>query len=197
MTDTDLSFLIASRICHDLINPIGAIHNGLELMTLSQSTAQGIEFDLVQASANDARARVEFFRLAFGSQKHGVLLQSDALKKLCAPLFTQPRYTVNWSLPAALDRTEAQRLVLALLCFEKQLPQGGHIWISPTHLRAVPVAPRAIVEQWGYVSGPHAGKSPAASDIQFVLLQRLTQAAGLRPELRLSEDSFELSFSRV
>ena len=58
-------------------------------------------------------------------------------------------------------------------------------------------APRAIVEQWGYVSGPHAGKSHAASDIQFVLLQRLTQAAGLRPELRLNEDSFELSFSRV
>jgi len=86
MTDTDLSFLIASRICHDLINPIGAIHNGLELMTLSQSTAQGIEFDLVQASANDARARAEFFRLAFGSQKHGVLLQSDALKKTMRPV---------------------------------------------------------------------------------------------------------------
>jgi histidine phosphotransferase ChpT len=86
MTDTDLSFLIASRICHDLINPIGAIHNGLELMTLSQSTAKGIEFDLVQASANDARARVEFFRLAFGSQKH-VYCCSQTLSKNYAPRY--------------------------------------------------------------------------------------------------------------
>jgi len=69
MTKADLSHLIASRICHDLINPIGAIHNGLELMTLAQSTATGLEFGLVQASATDARARVEFFRLAFGGQK--------------------------------------------------------------------------------------------------------------------------------
>jgi histidine phosphotransferase ChpT len=151
MNDIDLSHLIASRICHDLINPIGAIHNGLELMTLSRSKAQGMEFDLVQASATDARARVEFFRLAFGGQKDGTKIQADALIRLCAPIFPQPRYVVTWPIGDTVERKDAQIIVLALLCFEKQLPHGGQLWISPQHFRATPSSPRDPIEQWHHL----------------------------------------------
>ena len=60
----DLAALIGSRICHDLISPIGAIGNGLEL--LSMSGAGGPEVALISDSVANANARIRFFRIAFG-----------------------------------------------------------------------------------------------------------------------------------
>ncbi len=196
MNDIDLSHLIASRICHDLINPIGAIHNGLELMTLSRSNAQGMEFDLVQASATDARARVEFFRLAFGGQKDGTKIQADALIRLCAPILPQPRYVVTWSIGDTVDRKDAQIIVLALLCFEKQLPHGGQLWISPQHFRATPSSPRDPIEQWHHLAMSPDIAAPMASDIQFALLPRMAQSRGLSVEQRHYDDIYEITLNR-
>ena len=60
----NLAALIGSRICHDLISPIGAVTNGLELMSMAGGT--GPELELVNESAANANARIRLFRLAFG-----------------------------------------------------------------------------------------------------------------------------------
>lgn len=65
MTKPNINALIGSRICHDLINPLGAIGNGIELLSLSGMAASP-EMTLVQDSVNNATARVKFLRLAFG-----------------------------------------------------------------------------------------------------------------------------------
>jgi len=196
MTKADLSHLIASRICHDLINPIGAIHNGLELMTLAQSTATGLEFGLVQASATDARARVEFFRLAFGGQKRGVQMDGNALCTICAPLFSAPRYRITWSIPTSIDRTDAQIIVLGLLCFEKQMPHGGDIWVSLSEIRAQPKSPRDVIAQWAHLNAPEPLDPPAASDIQFAVLPRLAAEMGITAALDQKDDVFTLTLRR-
>lgn len=59
-TRAELAELVGSRICHDLISPIGAIANGLELLTMS-GTSSGAEMDLIADSAGDAGARIGFF----------------------------------------------------------------------------------------------------------------------------------------
>jgi histidine phosphotransferase ChpT len=64
---TEIAALIASRICHDLISPIGAIGNGMELMALSSGQEQSSpELDLISQSVENANARIRFFRIAYG-----------------------------------------------------------------------------------------------------------------------------------
>ena len=66
MTDqTDLAALLGSRICHDLISPIGAIGNGVELLMMEGGTPSP-ELVLIAESVAAANARIRFFRLAFG-----------------------------------------------------------------------------------------------------------------------------------
>ena len=62
---TDLGAKVASRICHDLANPLGAIANGLELLLLP-GLEPTPEMSLLQDSVASASARIRWFRLAFG-----------------------------------------------------------------------------------------------------------------------------------
>ncbi|MEO0403208.1 MAG: histidine phosphotransferase, partial [Pseudomonadota bacterium] len=65
-TNVNLAALIGSRICHDLISPIGAINNGLELLGMSDQR-DGPEIDLISESVENASARIRFFRIAYGA----------------------------------------------------------------------------------------------------------------------------------
>lgn len=194
MTDLDLCALIASRVCHDLINPIGAIHNGLELMQMGNCGAQGLEFDLVHASATDARARVEFFRLAFGRQTSGAMIKRAALINLCAPILPTPRYVLSWCLPDVVPRPLAQLIALVCLCFEKQMPMGGTLTITSTAIEAAPKTARPALDQWRYLTAGH-NDLPAASDVQFVVLPHVAQQAGYTLTLGMDrDDQYRLDF---
>ena len=61
----DLGALLCSRICHDIISPVGAINNGLEL--LEEGGADEDAMELIKASARNASARLQFARIAFGA----------------------------------------------------------------------------------------------------------------------------------
>lgn len=61
----DLTALLGSRICHDLISPIGAIGNGLELLMMDGSSTSP-EMVLISESVAHADARIRFFRVAYG-----------------------------------------------------------------------------------------------------------------------------------
>jgi len=61
----DLAALLCSRVCHDIISPVGAINNGLEL--LDEGGADVEAMDLIRSSALNASVRLKFARLAFGA----------------------------------------------------------------------------------------------------------------------------------
>ena len=65
---TDLAAMLCSRVCHDLINPVGAIGNGLEVLAdpTQGAMAEGAQ-ELIANSAKQARAKLEFARLAYGA----------------------------------------------------------------------------------------------------------------------------------
>ena len=64
----DLAALLCSRVCHDLISPVGAIANGLEVMEdgKDEETSK-FAMDLIKKSANTASAKLQFCRIAFGA----------------------------------------------------------------------------------------------------------------------------------
>jgi histidine phosphotransferase ChpT len=65
----DLAALLCSRVCHDLISPVGAIMNGLEVMEedKNDTETQTFAMDLIKKSARTASAKLQFCRLAFGA----------------------------------------------------------------------------------------------------------------------------------
>ncbi len=65
LTGHDLAALLCSRVCHDIISPVGAINNGLEL--LDEGGADADAMDLIRTSALNASVRLKFARLAFGA----------------------------------------------------------------------------------------------------------------------------------
>ena len=77
----DFSALIGSRICHDLVNPIGAIGNGVELMQMD-GAVRGPELTLIAESVANANARIRFFRIAFGASGGQRVSKSEVLAVL-------------------------------------------------------------------------------------------------------------------
>ncbi|WP_448326291.1 hypothetical protein [Sulfitobacter sp. M13] len=93
-TDTDFAALIGSRICHDLISPVGAINNGLELLLMSGMNMSP-EVALIDESVRNASARLRFFRVAFGSgttQPVAAQETTDILRDL----YAQSKWEVIW-----------------------------------------------------------------------------------------------------
>src|SRR5512134_174684 len=69
LSDLDLAALLCSRVCHDIISPVGAIANGLELMDDPETDAamRATALDMVRSSAKTATAKLKFCRIAFGA----------------------------------------------------------------------------------------------------------------------------------
>jgi histidine phosphotransferase ChpT len=125
--NVNLASLIGSRICHDLISPIGAITNGLELLDLTGGI-EGPEMDLISDSVGNAGARIRFFRIAYGAagdQRMGRLEVASVLKDL-----TQGgRLAVSWGPLEGQSRGEVRLAFLALQCLETAMPYGGNVQI--------------------------------------------------------------------
>ena len=115
---TEIAALIASRICHDLISPIGAIGNGMELMALSSGQEQSSpELDLISQSVENANARIRFFRIAYGSASSTHLVGRQEVLSILKTISSRGRLTYNWNLTEDHSREITRILFLVLQCF--------------------------------------------------------------------------------
>ncbi|MFK5998271.1 MAG: histidine phosphotransferase family protein [Rhodobacterales bacterium] len=127
-TQTDLAATIGARICHDLISPIGAISNGLELLALSGSF-DSREMALISESVKSANAKVRFLRIAFGSADANALISATEISEILANAYTDPRTKICWTMASPMARLDVQLLFLLILCAEKIAPYGGAITV--------------------------------------------------------------------
>jgi histidine phosphotransferase ChpT len=126
---SDIATIISSRICHDLISPIGAISNGLELLELS-GMSQSPEIRLIAESAKNANARIRFLRLAFGSIDKGAIVSMAEVLDILADYYNSPHIKINWAINTDLARDDLRILFLLLLCAEKITPYETVISIA-------------------------------------------------------------------
>ncbi len=124
----NLASLIGSRICHDLISPIGAINNGLELLDLSGGV-QGPEMELIADSVGNAGARIQFFRVAYGAAGYQLMGQAE-VSAILEDLNRGGRLRVFWTPREAQSRAEVRLAFLALQCLETAMPYGGEVRIT-------------------------------------------------------------------
>jgi histidine phosphotransferase ChpT len=193
----DIPALIGSRICHDLISPVGAISNGLELLAMT-GTPPGPEMALVSDSAANASARIRLFRLAFGAASAGQQVASDEVAEILRAVFSESRIDLRWQAVGPQDRQQVKAALLAMLCVESALPGSGTITLARDGdgwvVRAE--APRLILDAatWAMLNGapPPADLPPAA--VQFALLPEILDALDRRATLQSGDTTLELSF---
>ncbi|MEM6635071.1 MAG: histidine phosphotransferase family protein [Pseudomonadota bacterium] len=125
----DLPALLGSRICHDLISPLGAIGNGVELLHMSGSTV-GPEVALISESIENANARIRFFRIAFGSSAPGQTVGRNEINGILNDMLQGSRLKITWSPDGDLPRGDVKLIFLLLMCLETSLPYGGRIDVT-------------------------------------------------------------------
>ncbi len=136
---TILLELLASRICHDLVSPVGAINNGIEFMEEMVGDPEGIKqaTDLIAHSAASAAARLQAFRIAYGAGgRDGNLKPEDIQKAFGALVRVDGKIRQSWDpySPLGIDMkaTGACKLLMgALLLAMECLPKGGNIYADP------------------------------------------------------------------
>lgn len=121
-----LSDLIGSRLCHDLVNPLGAIGNGVELIEMTGSV-RGPEMDLIRDAVRDAQARVRFLRVAFGAAGPQQIMSAREARATAQAPWQGGRLVLDWAVTTDLPRLRVKLGYLMLLCAETALPIGGEV----------------------------------------------------------------------
>lgn len=125
----DIAAMIGSRICHDLISPVGAISNGVELLSMS-GTVGGPELSLISDAVANANARIRFFRIAFGHATAGQTVSRGEVVSILDDLYSGARLRPSWMVSEDCDRSEVRMAFLAVLCLESAMPFGGEVRLS-------------------------------------------------------------------
>jgi histidine phosphotransferase ChpT len=115
ITSVDLASLLCSKLCHDLLSPVGALTNGLEL--LAEETDPEMRqrcFELLEQSAKTSADKLKFFRLAFGAAGgFGDDVDSAEPHALIAALCSE-KITLEWQVSAEKLPKPAVKLLLNL-----------------------------------------------------------------------------------
>jgi histidine phosphotransferase ChpT len=141
MNDLDLAALLVSRVCHDLVSPVGAVVNGLEVLEDEDDAAMREDaLRLVAASAEQAAARLQFARLAFGAAgSAGTELDLSEVGRIVSGLMKGGRVEFVWNpQPANWPKDWAKLLMNTVLCASDCLPRGGRIVVETNGLDAQP-----------------------------------------------------------
>ena len=130
----ELASLLASRLCHDLLSPVGAMSNGLELLAEEKDPEMRKRcMELLEQSAKTSADKLKFFRLAFGAAGgFGETVAVDEPRALVEALVgNNGRIELNWTLGAAALPKPAVKVLLnlALIAIEA-LVRGGTLEIG-------------------------------------------------------------------
>ncbi len=194
---TDLAALVGSRICHDLISPIGAIGNGVELLALTDGGA-GAEMDLISESVQNANARIRFFRMAFGAAGADQVVGPSEVQSILAAVAQGGRFIYDWQIADDQPRRDVRCAFLMLQCFETAMPMGGnvHIDLSGGTWTLCAQGQRMKVDTalWDSLTNRHHQVDHKAAQVQFALLPDVLAEAGRALRLDLHEDRIVARF---
>lgn len=129
----DLAALLCSRVCHDVISPVGAIVNGLEVLEDEDAAdMRDVALDLIAKSARQASARLQFTRLAFGAAgSAGATLDLGDAEAVVRGMIEDSRTHVEWSLPREFQPKNRVKLLLNLVLLAgTTIPRGGLIKVT-------------------------------------------------------------------
>ena len=134
----DLAALLCSRVCHDIISPVGAINNGLEL--LDEGGADEDAMKLIRQSARNASARLQFARIAFGAAgSAGMMIDTGDAEAVAIAFLKNEKPELVWNgVRALLPKNKVKLLLNLLLVANAAIPRGGKLVVTLENLDTEP-----------------------------------------------------------
>ena len=132
-SDLELGALMCSRLCHDVISPVGAIANGFEVLEDEKDESmRQMALDIIRANADKASARLQFARLAFGAM--GATADRFPLedaRRLTENLYKGEKARIQWNVPPdALPKDQVKLLVNLVMVAVATIPRGGDVTVD-------------------------------------------------------------------
>ncbi|NQY60507.1 histidine phosphotransferase family protein [Cognatishimia sp.] len=194
MSNSNYADLVASRICHDLINPVGAIANGVELFEMTGGAEAEIE--LISEGIFHTSARVRFFRIAFGVSNADQVVSASEIKSIFDDSRSE-RVLVHWRVDQPKARRELRAAFLAILCVEQALPRGGDVAITYDNGWQV-VANADVIDAdpllWEPLAENEAPTHVSPTTVPFALLPQTLKDLEFLPTVLISNTRLSLYF---
>jgi histidine phosphotransferase ChpT len=134
LSDLDLSALLCSRVCHDIISPVGAIANGIEVLDEADDDEEmrGMALAMIRSSSRQATAKLKFCRIAFGAAgSAGSLIDLNEAGDVAKAFVGEEKVKLDWRAPAEnRPKNEVKLLLNMLLLAMAGIPRGGTITVS-------------------------------------------------------------------
>jgi histidine phosphotransferase ChpT len=188
-TDLELAALISSKICHDLIGPVGNINNGLEILDEEEDPqSRTYALDVIRNVTETASARLQFARFAYGAtDSAGAKIDLATCEELSRGLIGKGKHKLVWhGLKGQIAKDKAKLLLNLVAAAPTAVPRGGEIEVEIAGTFAQPGfvirchgtsarPPQYLAE---FVNGP----APAitAMNIQAYYTVRLAMASRMR-----------------
>jgi histidine phosphotransferase ChpT len=192
-SEPDLIALLSSRICHDLVSPVGAIANGLELLEIAHGESE--EMTLIRSSVDSAMARLRFFRMAFGIGRPEQVVAARDVISILQDMYRDSRTSVYWTDDEDRPRTEVRLALLGLLCVEVATPWGGRVEVGRNAAAwTIHVdADRLRIDQtlWEAFGTKTVPSKLRGAEVQFGVL--MNEAKRLRRPVSVTADETQLS----
>jgi histidine phosphotransferase ChpT len=200
----DLAALLCSRVCHDLISPVGAIVNGLEVLEEEKDEAtKEFALDLIKKSARTASAKLQFCRIAFGAAgSAGAQIDLGDAETIARGFLEDDKTKLAWNLPRALSPKNRVKLLLNMLVIAGQaIPRGGRISVDPvgsgesmgfkvtaagTNAKVPPAVPALL-------TGEGSGEGLDAHRIQPFYAGLLARACGVKATIAMDGEAVVLA----
>jgi histidine phosphotransferase ChpT len=192
--NTKLTALVASRICHDMVEPMSAIIQGLEMIKSADGKTDPDALSLLDAGVGKAWAKLEFFRFAMA----GAVAEGDSDieegKPVAEKLYSVLKPELVWSVGSVRMPRPAVRVIVNLLLIANEcLPRGGTVELTATDGEVVVTAkgPRAKLREATGLALRGEGGELSGHTIQPTLTALLAQQGGVELSARESEETVE------
>lgn len=193
----DLVALVSSRICHDLINPMGAISNGIELLETIGKSA-GPELELVAESVANATARLNYFRIAFGQADAEAQLRNAILQKTIEDMFNGTRMRAQVETRnLASSRRASRTMLLGVMCVDAAMPLGGDLHVRESDagwdVTCTGSRVKMDTELWQGMSKGRLTRKVASAEVQFAAAAIAVREYDLDLSFKADDSRLEMS----
>jgi histidine phosphotransferase ChpT len=204
LSDLDLAALLCSRVCHDVISPVGAIANGLEVLEdEDDEEMRRTAMDLVQRSARQASAKLQFCRIAFGAAgSAGASIDLGEAGDTAKAFVGEEKVKLDWQAPRiALPKGEVKLLLNMMLLGIAAVPRGGMVSVALENavpvVRATGDAARVPEKVAQVLSGQFDAQELDARLVQPYYTRRLAEQSGFEVRFEIDGNRVTLTAHRI
>ena len=187
LSDLDLAALLSSRVCHDVISPVGAIANGIEVLdeSVGDEAMTKLAIDMIRSSARQANAKLKFCRIAFGAAgSAGSVIDMGEAGEVARAFVGDEKVRLDWNVPREnRPKLQVKLLLNMMMLGISGIPRGGVVSVVAEGddfvVRAVGERAKVPENIGGVIDGNYDPATLDARLVQPYYAKRLAATVGM------------------